>query len=136
MSKVKMHKGTNDFIYDTIGRFAMSQKVITEFKGYPITTSENHVWFLSFSNSNELEGFCAIKINKGSAVFTNDYTLKEHRKKGVHTELLKKRIAYCKQNGVDKITATCSKPCVRQYLKQGFEVIKTFTNFTKVELKP
>lgn len=132
--KIATYKGDDTFIYQNLGRFSMDRSVIRAFKGYPLLTSENHTWFIALAG-DDIVGFAAVEIlkNNNTAIFMNDYTLPDYRKKGIHAKLIKKRLAFVKKAKVKMATADCTKSCIKQYTKQGFSIIKEFTQWTKVE---
>lgn len=133
--KIKQYKGTDDFIYQNLGRFSMDRSVIRAFKGYPLLTSENHTWFVALAG-DDIVGFAAVEIlkNNNTAIFMNDYTLPPFRKKGIHGKLIRKRLAFVKKTKVEMATADCTKSCIKQYTKEGFKIIKEFVQWTKVEI--
>lgn len=132
--KINQVGGDDPSIIRLIGKYAMNPNVIREMKGYPILTDENTVWFTAFS-SKSLIGFGAITIKGEAMLFTNDYTIEEHRGKGVNLELIKKRVEYCKAKGFKKAIADCTHMSVKNYVKCGFKVVKEFKEWTKVELE-
>lgn len=130
---IKKYKGNDSFIYQQLGRFSMDRTVIRAFKGYPILTSESHTWFIAFEGETII-AFAAVEILKnGTAIFMNDYTLPDYRKKGVHKKLIKERLRFVKKEKVKSVSADCTKLCIEQYTKQGFSIVKEYTQWTKVE---
>ncbi|MEM1123329.1 MAG: GNAT family N-acetyltransferase [Bacteroidota bacterium] len=130
--KIVQHLGQSDFVYQNIGPFAMNGKVISEFKRYPLLTSENHTWFFAMEGEQVL-GFAAIEKKGNNATFLNDYTLPKNRKKGIHKKLIQARLKFAKKQKIKHLVADCTQPCLNQYTKAGFSVAKQYVQWTKVE---
>lgn len=112
-------------IYGYIAPYAMSRTILREFDGYPILTDESYVWFLVFEK-NRLVAWASLRKHKNVVKFVNAYVDPGYRKKGIHTELIHRRIDWCERNGFIKVEVDCMDSSLNQYLKLGFKRIKTF----------
>lgn len=124
-------KGDSPDIYGHIAPYAMDRSILREFDGYPILTDESYVWFLVFEK-NKLVAWASIKKNKDVVKFVNAYVDPTHRRKGIHTELIHRRIDWCEKNGFMKVEVDCMDSSLNQYLKLGFKRIKTFKKWHKL----
>ncbi|MDR3133721.1 MAG: hypothetical protein LBU42_06825 [Prevotellaceae bacterium] len=126
-------KGTSAKLYKVVAPFAMNKQVVAEFEGYPILTDDNYLWFI-ISDGKSMLAFAAIRRLASCVEFTNDYVLPEYRKKNIHAKLLVERIKWCKENKVELIKADCTNACFPHYKKAGFNVVKSWQKWHKVEL--
>ena len=132
--------GLDNRVYELVGRYAMDAGVLKEFYGWPITTDKDTKWFMvhegDHMSKESLMGFAAVKKIRGRWLFTSDYVVVEHRKKGVHKKLMATRLKWCKvrAEGVTGIIADVTQHSKANYLSAGFSVVKEFVNWTKVEL--
>ena len=130
---IKARLLSKDEVHGIIAPFAMDAKVLREFDGFPILTSEKHIW-IKLENDQILIGFAAIKTLKNGIVeFTSDYVLPQYRQKTHHRKLIAERIRQCIKMGVSQIKADCTKHSLGNYKRAGFTVVKDFKNWTKVE---
>src|SRR5690606_23395002 len=106
---------------------------IRELDGYPILADENMTWFIAIKD-NEVVSFAAIKqLSGGTVEFTNSYTTPEFRGNGIHRKLFNERLKWCMRNKVKVITATCREASLAIFMENGFNVLKEFKTWTKVQ---
>jgi GNAT superfamily N-acetyltransferase len=131
--KIEIYNGTEQEVYKLIAPYAMNAKILSEFDGYPILTGPDYMWFMAMEN-NYLIGFASLKTTKKGVKIINAYVLPEYRGKGIHTELIEKRINWCVEKGYTSIEVDCLETSIKQYLNAGFKEIKTFKKWHKMEI--
>ncbi len=124
-------EGDNTDIYQYIAPYAMSKEILREFDDYPILTDQSYVWFLVFQEES-LIAWASLKKNKDVVKFVNAYVNPEFRRKGIHTELIHRRIDWCEKNGFIKIDVDCMDTSLNQYIKLGFKRVKSFRKWHKL----
>jgi GNAT superfamily N-acetyltransferase len=107
--------------------FAMDKKVISELT-YPITTTDNDIWYIALDNY-KVVGFCCAVIKKGYTSFNHDYVLPEYRNKGIYSQLFENRL----NDTMGLIKAACTKNSINTFKKNKFKVIKQTKNYIFVE---
>ncbi|MFN3802462.1 GNAT family N-acetyltransferase [Belliella pelovolcani] len=131
--KIGIVKGNDRNIGNLIGWYAMDREVIKEMDGYPILTDSDTTWFVAHKNL-EVIAFGAVKKMKNHAVMTYSFVFKSFRKKGLHKELINRRLDWIKEQKINLVKADCTKSSLPNMKAVGFKVIKAFQNWTKVEL--
>lgn len=130
--ETKILNGLDPDVYRYIAPFAMSQKVLHEFDGYPIVTGDDYVWFLVF-NDNQLVAWASLKCMKNKVKFIYAYVIPEFRKQGIHKELIFKRLDWCEVNGYRNVEVDCLQMSLNNYKNIGFKEVKTFSKWHKLE---
>lgn len=117
----------------------MIKKVsIEELKDYIDLAKKSNLTFCSKTNyfakyiNNEIVAFCGVLPYKNKWILKNAYTLKEHRGKGYHKQLMEFRIHMAKTLGIKTLEATCTPMSLNNYLRYGFKIIKEYKEVTKV----
>ncbi len=121
--------------YPLLAPYLCSDEVYKEL-GYPLLTNDNMTWLVVVGENNKVMGFIAYSItNTGVANIENQYILPAHRGKGV----CKKLINMCIKSIKGRTSARVAKavPLIRDakaFEEAGFEVVKEWVKFKKVEL--
>ena len=130
--KVGQVKGDDRNLGNLIGWYAISREVNREMDGYPILTDKDTVWFVAYKKL-EVFAFAAVKQMKSHAILTYSYVDPKFRRKGVYKRLLRDRLEWVEKKGIRKVKADCTAKSLSALKQEGFEVVKEFKNWTKVE---
>lgn len=131
--KLKQYDGTHPGMYMYIAPFAMDRKVLREFDGYPIVTGENHRWFLVFNNGDAI-AFLSLEVKKKDVQINYTYVVPDHRGKGIHEELIKEALEWCRKNDHKHIEVDCLKTSLKAFQKFGFKVKKQYVKWNRLTL--
>lgn len=132
--EIKQYDGKHPAMYMHVAEYAMDPKIIREFDGYPILSDENYQWFLVF-DKDKMIAFASIKIFSNKVKFISTYVLPEYRRKGIHAELIKQRLDWCRKSGYKIIEADALNTSLNQLKKAGFKEIKTYAKWHKLLLE-
>ena len=88
-------------------------------------------------HGGNLVGCAGILFQKGNvALFKSAFILENYRGLGLHKEVMMSRIVLCKERGVRKIIAHCTKMSLGNFLRLGATPTKYYKNgIVKIELK-
>lgn len=123
-------------LWSAIGKYFASAELRKELGG-PMSSNDNYHWFVS-SHKGEINGFAALEIKKSGVWFRHSYVFESSRNNGVYGELLKARMNFCQQQGVDivpMITCVATGDSLPSLQKIGFKVISERGKYTTLRLK-
>jgi len=88
-------------------------------------------FFMIYENGKPAAG-AGLFLTKEIGYFHNDATFKEYRKKGYHIALIKKRIEFCLDKGIEKLYSIVEhkSQSFRNYKRCGFETWQACNLFT------
>jgi len=131
--RLKQYDGEHPGMYMYIAPFAMDRKVLREFDGYPIVTSDKHQWFLLFDNGDPI-AFLSLEVQKKGVQINNTYVVPDYRGKGIHEELIKQALEWCKANGHKHIEVDCLETSLKAFQKFGLKVKKQYVKWNRLTL--
>jgi GNAT superfamily N-acetyltransferase len=132
MGPISILTNTDSDFYSLMGQFLSRREIVTEL-GAPLWDDDGKVWFVAQRDGCVI-GFAALTFHGKAATFCSAYVLPEHRKSGVHTELLEYRIAFCRERGIERGVTVAKAAAVAQLQKAGFVSKATTKNYTRMEL--
>lgn len=90
--------------------------------------------FTLTDEDDKILGFCGIDFQHSKAVFKNDYVLPEYRGNGLWGVMFEYRKLVAQLRGAKLIEANCTDMSVNLYKRAGAQVIKEYTDLTKVRI--
>lgn len=90
--------------------------------------------YYGFYLNNEMVGFCGVLKYKSKWVFKNAFVLESHRGNGYHKSMMIFRLKEAKANGIRYVEATCTDMSLGNYIKFGFQVVRTYKKYHKLRL--
>ena len=85
--------------------------------------NNNCYWFGIF-NSQQLISFYCLMINKNSARFKSNYTLKDYRRHGCLARFIEHAKNICKDKNINTMTLFCTESSINSHKKAGMEVLR------------
>lgn len=96
--------------------------------------SERAHYYGIYDEAGTIVGFTSILWFSHKAKFNNHYIFPEYRCKGYFKEALDFSIERVRISGRDVIEATCTKMSLREYMKRGARIVKSYKKYTAVKI--
>ena len=80
----------------------------------------------------EIRAFTGLLFYRNKVVFKNHYVLRAFRSQGYFRKILEWSISQANNRNIRTIEATCTPSSLKEYLNQGFVIVRKYKKVTKV----
>ncbi|MFZ4705589.1 MAG: GNAT family N-acetyltransferase [Bacteroidales bacterium] len=89
--------------------------------------------YFALIEAEQMRGFIGVVLYSNKAVVKNIFVPKEFRGHGYFKIMLTYILEFIKLKNISRVEATCTEMSLREFLTRGFNVIRKYKTYTKVQ---